>query len=151
MCHRSRFLQMPLQQLRTINSLQHLPTLTRIKCKSLGLIKRRQLWLMKVNLIWLTRTCHGQPTLPTHRCLYQSHLQSSRCFHCFEMGHTHPLWSSMECISSNRSWFVSIQARYQCSQLISHYTLSPRKSSGHGQMSVGKDDNIMLYWWEVCT
>ena len=65
MCHRSRFLLMPLQQLRTINSFQHLPTLTRIKCKSLGLIKRRQLCLMKANLIWLTRTCHGQPTLPT--------------------------------------------------------------------------------------
>ena len=49
----------------------------------------------------------------------------------------------MNITPSNRSRFVSIQTRYQCSQLISHYTLSPRKSSGHGQMSMGKDD--MLY------
>ena len=102
---------MPLQQLRNIMSLQHLPTSTKIKCKYLGLIKWRQLWLMKVNLIWLTWTCHGQPTLTTHRCLYPIHLQSLRCVHCSEMGHTHPLWSSMEWISPLPTDHGSCQSR----------------------------------------
>ena len=163
MCQRSRFLLMPLQQLRMINSLQHLPTLTRIKCKSLGLIKRRQLWLMKVNLIWLTRTCHGSAHFSNSLQVTCNHRAASTASRWGTLNRNGQAWNAYHptdhgsCQSrpdtSAHSWPVIIRyrqenpvdmARWVWGKTIILCYTDGRSAHRNGNVEV----NWWLAWWE---